>query len=342
MNRVLVTAEHHVSLVCPDCRGQLLLKEDECICSRCRRSFLTLLGVPDLRIATDTWIDYGADLDLARSLVAQFADATSAELVGRVWESRAAIPEDLLKRRIREIAQAQSNYLAELSPGGWIGQLLDQHEVRTCLEVGSGTGAFLGAVSRHALRVVGVDVSMSWLVVARKRLEEQGISCQLVCACVEQLPFEDAAFDLAVSLDVLEHVSDRDRMVQELRRTSRTGGLVICSTPNRFSLSPEPHVGLFGVGYLPRHLMQKYVSCRRGMSYEHTYPLSRRDLRGLFQRGFTCSIRLPRLREADIETFSRPKKLAAKLYNGAIGFRVFRLIVAPIAPFFHVIAIKFG
>jgi SAM-dependent methyltransferase len=46
------------------------------------------------------------------------------------------------------------------------------------------------------------------------------------------LPFEDATFDLVVSIDTLEHLSDDQSFVNELRRTLRPGGQALITVPN--------------------------------------------------------------------------------------------------------------
>ncbi|MBN2346317.1 MAG: methyltransferase domain-containing protein [Candidatus Aminicenantes bacterium] len=47
-----------------------------------------------------------------------------------------------------------------------------------------------------------------------------------------QLPFADGEFDLAVSVDVHEHLEDPLPVTRELARVTRAGGTVILTTPN--------------------------------------------------------------------------------------------------------------
>src|SRR5207253_5487234 len=49
----------------------------------------------------------------------------------------------------------------------------------------------------------------------------------------EALPLPDSAFDLAVCCDVLEHVDDVERVVAEIGRVVRPGGLFVYDTINR-------------------------------------------------------------------------------------------------------------
>jgi SAM-dependent methyltransferase len=47
------------------------------------------------------------------------------------------------------------------------------------------------------------------------------------------LPYENDAFDLVVSFQVIEHVEDVAGYVQEMRRVARPGARVLVTTPNR-------------------------------------------------------------------------------------------------------------
>ncbi|MEP7132734.1 MAG: methyltransferase domain-containing protein, partial [Acidobacteriota bacterium] len=91
-----------------------------------------------------------------------------------------------------------------------------------------------------------------------------------------RLPFQDGAFDVTVSFDLFEHVHDGVDVAAELARVTAPRGVLVATTPNRFSLSAEPHVGLGGVGLLPRRRISRYVRWRRGLDSRHVSPLSLR------------------------------------------------------------------
>lgn len=48
----------------------------------------------------------------------------------------------------------------------------------------------------------------------------------------DRLPFPDAAFDVVVVVDMLEHVPDEDAFVGELARITRPGGRLVVNTPH--------------------------------------------------------------------------------------------------------------
>jgi SAM-dependent methyltransferase len=57
---------------------------------------------------------------------------------------------------------------------------------------------------------------------------------------VEELPAEDASFDVVLCLQVLEHVDDPARAVRELRRVTRPGGRVLAATHGVYPYHPAP------------------------------------------------------------------------------------------------------
>lgn len=91
----------------------------------------------------------------------------------------------------------------------------------------------------------------------------------MAAALGEALPLADGALSGVVSLDVIEHVDRPDAFLNEIDRVTRPGGRLALSTPNRFSLAPEPHVMVWGVGLLPRRYQARYVAWRSGKALPH-------------------------------------------------------------------------
>ena len=50
---------------------------------------------------------------------------------------------------------------------------------------------------------------------------------------LEYLTFENAAFDITITLDVMEHVYHPDKVIREIHRTLTRGGLYLCTFPVR-------------------------------------------------------------------------------------------------------------
>lgn len=99
------------------------------------------------------------------------------------------------------------------------------------LDVGSGTGTLaIAALERWpSLRVTGIDPSGGMLAVARASARERLPAAvadryDTVVAPADALPFEDGAFDLAVSSFVLQLVPSKAAAMREIRRVLVLGG----------------------------------------------------------------------------------------------------------------------
>jgi SAM-dependent methyltransferase len=100
---------------------------------------------------------------------------------------------------------------------------------RRVLDVACGTGygtAMLAAAGRSA---VGVDLDPPTVAYARRRYG----SAEYLVGDAAALPFEDAAFDLVVSFETIEHVPEPERVLAELRRVLAPDGWLVVSTPNK-------------------------------------------------------------------------------------------------------------
>jgi SAM-dependent methyltransferase len=98
------------------------------------------------------------------------------------------------------------------------------------LDLGCRTGALTHAYA-SGNEVVGVDVD-------REALDEAAtLGIETVWADVEEpLPFDDAAFDVVVAAELLEHLRRPDGLVAEIARVLRPGGTIAGSVPNAYRL----------------------------------------------------------------------------------------------------------
>ncbi|MCB0116692.1 MAG: class I SAM-dependent methyltransferase [Caldilineaceae bacterium] len=95
------------------------------------------------------------------------------------------------------------------------------------LEVGCGTGNYVGTLQGLTrIRSTGVDPSAEMLSRARGRFPEVAFQH----GQAESLPFDDAQFDLIISVDVIHHVQDRPAYLTEAYRVLRPGGHICTVT----------------------------------------------------------------------------------------------------------------
>src|SRR3954447_22162510 len=95
------------------------------------------------------------------------------------------------------------------------------------LDLGCGTGYGSAILAAGGARgVVGVDRSPS--AIAHAAAQHPG---RYVIADAGALPFADAAFDLVVALELIEHLVRPEVLVGEMRRVLAADGTAIVSTP---------------------------------------------------------------------------------------------------------------
>ena len=303
----------------------------------------TVEGIRDLRHSyPDPQLSRDEDARIARALAELAPDHDFAALLDEHWRLVGKQPELAARFTAQELqARTKSEPIVdaiEAARGAPIGA--DD----SVLEVGCGTAALASAISRRGASVVATDVSLRWLVLAGKRLAEEGaVQVELLACAAEALPFEDESFSLVAASDVVEHVDDSERFVAECARVLRPGGLLFLATPNRFSLGLEPHVRLWGVGFLPRRLAEPYVQAFRHTSYSHVRLLSARSLaRLLGDHGLDAEIVTPAVPDSSLPLYSGAELSLVRAYNRVRAEPLAGPVLRAVGPFFQVFGRKSG
>jgi 2-polyprenyl-6-hydroxyphenyl methylase/3-demethylubiquinone-9 3-methyltransferase len=105
------------------------------------------------------------------------------------------------------------------------------------LDVGCGGGLLSEELSKIGLKVTGVDPSKKSIIIAREHAKRDGLNIEYQEAYGEQLPFAEGQFDLLFCCDVLEHVKDVRKVISEISRVLKKGGLFFFDTVNRTFIS---------------------------------------------------------------------------------------------------------
>jgi SAM-dependent methyltransferase len=129
------------------------------------------------------------------------------------------------------------------------------------LEVGCGSGEFLGAALEQGFQVKGIEISEHAAATANSRLGATAVQC----GDIESVSLRPAEFDIAVFSDVIEHVRDPHAFMRRVHYCLRPGGIVFVVTPTTDSWS--------------HRVMQN-----RWMEYklEHLFYFNRRSISFLF------------------------------------------------------------
>jgi SAM-dependent methyltransferase len=187
-------------LVCPRCRGGLLVLPDKLHCSSCAAEFIQ---------PSDTWVNLYTEEPADKDTVA--------------WEDRQHEMEgwytDLISDRERAVGCFQSDYSPFASSlRSLAGRVLD---------LGGGIG-FTRHFLATATHYVVLEPSLDWLSADWSMLSEE-YPClssfpNFVHGVGEQLPFRSTSFDAVVALWSLNHVRDPAAVLSEVSRVLAPGG----------------------------------------------------------------------------------------------------------------------
>ncbi len=116
---------------------------------------------------------------------------------------------------------------------------------KVVLDVACGSGYGSNYLARKgAKKVFGTDIDKVPLEIARKNYSTPNL--EFVQGSVLELPFPDNFFDVVVSFETIEHLTETKKYIKEIKRVLKKGGTFICSTPNiKYTEHPEYHVREF-------------------------------------------------------------------------------------------------
>lgn len=121
-----------------------------------------------------------------------------------------------------------------------------EHRYRFCLDIiegcnvldlacGEGFGSAM--LANRAAKVWGVDIDHAAVTYASQRYIQNNLEYRLgSCA---NIPLPDGSVDAAVSFETIEHHDEHEKMMLEIRRVLRPGGVLIISSPDRKIYSDE-------------------------------------------------------------------------------------------------------
>src|SRR6266540_2582037 len=104
------------------------------------------------------------------------------------------------------------------------------------LDVACGAGQIAIPAARAGIYVTGIDIATNWIAQARARAASEGLTVQFDEGDAEQLPYDDASFDVVVSVVGAMFAPRPEQVAAELVRVCRPGGRIIMVnwTPSGF------------------------------------------------------------------------------------------------------------
>ena len=146
--------------------------------------------------------------------------------------------------------------------------------------MGCGEGRHsIGALLETSVNVIGLDLSIRDLEIAKSRLNDFNLSdistfCTFGVGNINDIPLESDSLDAVMCSEVLEHVDSPEESIQELVRVLKPGGVMALSVPRylpelicwklskEYSETPGGHVRIF------KHKQLKDLAVNRGLEYQ--------------------------------------------------------------------------
>jgi 2-polyprenyl-6-hydroxyphenyl methylase / 3-demethylubiquinone-9 3-methyltransferase len=125
---------------------------------------------------------------------------------------------------------------------GYFRRILDEvlkfdYRSAPALDVGCGGGILAEEFAAMGFRVTGIDPSEQSLVTARQHAQFMGLSIDYQKGTGESIPFADNTYPVVYCCDVLEHVRDLPKVIGEIYRVTKPGGVFFFDTLNRTFVS---------------------------------------------------------------------------------------------------------
>jgi 2-polyprenyl-3-methyl-5-hydroxy-6-metoxy-1,4-benzoquinol methylase len=197
---------------------------------------------------------------------------------------------------------------------------------------GAGMQSLLWAKLGH--RVHGLDVSRDLLELARTRVTEAGYEVDFQLAPATDAPWADGSMDVCLAVELLEHVPNWQRCLDELARVLRSSGVLFLTTTNKLCpKQQEFDLPLYSwyPGRLKRYYERLAVTSRPELVQHATHPavnwFSYRGLRDeLQQRGCECFDRFD-LMNPDAQPL--PKRMALRAARAMPALRTLLYLAVP-------------
>jgi 2-polyprenyl-6-hydroxyphenyl methylase/3-demethylubiquinone-9 3-methyltransferase len=161
---------------------------------------------------------------------------------------------------------------------------------RSLLDVGCGGGFLAEEFARAGFEVTGIDPAPETIDTARAHASALGLCIEYQIGFGEQLPFPEGSFDHIACCDVLEHVDDVDRVICEIARVLRPGGLFFYDTVNRTFQTKIAVIKVAqewrSTAFAPpnSHIWEKFITPAELLTLLERHGLEPREMRGILPR----------------------------------------------------------
>ncbi len=149
------------------------------------------------------------------------------------------------------------------------------------LDVGASTGAIDAELAAQCGEVCGLDIDAHAIAAARQQFVAPNLRFEIGDAMA--LGASDSSIDIVICAHVYEHVPDAKRLMDEIARVLKPGGVCYFSAGNRYTWR-EPHYQLPLLSVVPKFIAHRYLRALGRGDFYYEEHLSYFDLRRLVAR----------------------------------------------------------
>ncbi len=191
----------------------------------------------------------------------------------------------------------------------------------SALDVGSSTGIIANFCSNYFGKVIGIDIDEAAIKFANDTHKKDNL--EFIKSDSMTMEFQESEFDVVICAQVYEHVPYAKKLMQEIYRVLKPGGVCYFAAGNRLNIN-EAHYNLPFLSVMPRPLAHIYIKAAGKADFYYEKHLSYWGLKSLV-RAFRIVdytkiiIENPHLYHADymIQKASKKARLAKLIVNHA-------------------------
>ena len=108
---------------------------------------------------------------------------------------------------------------------------IEKHRPKTILDIGCGRGFYLKTISLYTFpqEIHGIDINREYLEKAKRICSDKRIKVKQ--GSIYKLSYRDNYFDFIICSEVLEHLSDDEKALLEVKRVLKPSGFLIITVP---------------------------------------------------------------------------------------------------------------
>ncbi|HEX7903830.1 MAG TPA: class I SAM-dependent methyltransferase [Chitinophagaceae bacterium] len=107
------------------------------------------------------------------------------------------------------------------------------------LDIACGEGYGVNLLAQCASHVTGVDIDHNTIQKAKRKYQKE--NTVFLAGSALQIPAENHSFDIVTCFETIEHLTEHESLLRELKRVLAPGGILLISTPEKLNYSDNSH-----------------------------------------------------------------------------------------------------